>query len=43
MNVNEELADKAVGHAVDMAAYSNEVVRRMIALLNRPMRGCSLN
>lgn len=35
MNVNEELADKAVGHAVDMAAYSNEVVRRMIALLNR--------
>lgn len=35
MNANEELADKAVGHAVDMAAYSNEVVRRMIALLNR--------
>ena len=35
MNANEELADKAVGHAVDLAAYSNEVVRRMIALLNR--------
>ena len=35
MNANERLADEAVGHAVDMAAYSNEVVRRMIALLNR--------
>lgn len=33
--VNEQLADAAVGHAVDLSRYSNGVVRRIIALLNR--------
>lgn len=33
--VNERLADAAVSHAVDFAQYSNGVVRRIIALLNR--------
>lgn len=32
---NEVLADEAVHHAVDLQAYSNGVVRRLIALLNR--------
>lgn len=35
MSVNERLADDAVSHAVDLAQYSNGVVRRIIALLNR--------
>lgn len=35
MTTNERLADDAVSHAVDMAHYSNGVVRRIIALLNR--------
>lgn len=32
---NERLADAAVSHAVDISRYSNNVVRRIIALLNR--------
>lgn len=35
MSANDELFDAAIGHQVDLAAYSNSVVRRMIALLNR--------
>jgi len=35
MSVNEDLANEAVRHAVDLQRYSNGVVRRMIALLNR--------
>lgn len=34
-SVNEKLADAAVSHAVDFQQYSNGVVRRVIALLNR--------
>jgi len=34
-SVNETLLDEAVHHAVDLQAYSNGVVRRLIALLNR--------
>lgn len=33
--VNEKLADAATSHAVDLASYSNGVVRRIIGLLNR--------
>lgn len=33
--VNEKLADAATSHAVDLAGYSNGVVRRIIGLLNR--------
>lgn len=33
--VNETLRDAAIGHAVDLAHYSNGVVRRVIGLLNR--------
>jgi hypothetical protein len=33
--VNERLQDQAVSHAVDIQRYSNGVVRRIIALLNR--------
>lgn len=33
--VNETLLDEAVHHAVDIHAYSNGVVRRLLALLNR--------
>lgn len=33
--VNQELSDAATSHAVDLAGYSNGVVRRIIALLNR--------
>lgn len=33
--VNEILLDEAVHHAVDLQGYSNGVVRRLIALLNR--------
>lgn len=33
--VNERLRDAAVGHAVDLHLYSNGVVRRIMALLNR--------
>ncbi|WP_341649951.1 minor capsid protein [Thauera humireducens] len=32
---NERLADAAVEHAIDLTRYSNGVVRRLIALLNR--------
>lgn len=32
---NERLADEAVHHAVDLQGYSNGVVRRLIAVLNR--------
>lgn len=35
MSANEELSDAATSHAVDLAGYSNGVVRRIIALLNR--------
>lgn len=34
-SVNVLLADEAMSHAVDLVQYSNGVVRRMIALLNR--------
>lgn len=33
--VNEQLRDEDIGHQVDLARYSNDVVRRMIALLNK--------
>lgn len=33
--VNERLRDGAISHAVDLHQYSNGVVRRLIALLNR--------
>jgi hypothetical protein len=33
--VNEALLDHAIGHAIDLTRYSNGVVRRMIAVLNR--------
>lgn len=33
--VNEALRDAVIGHAVDLQHYSNGVVRRIIALLNR--------
>lgn len=33
--VNQDLADAAVSHAVDMHSYSNGIVRRILALLNR--------
>jgi hypothetical protein len=33
--VNERLLDHAISHAVDLTKYSNGVVRRMIALLNK--------
>lgn len=33
--VNETLADEAVAHAVDLAQYSQGVLQRMVALLNR--------
>lgn len=33
--VNEILADEAVGHAVDLQQYSQGVLQRMVALLNR--------
>lgn len=33
--VNEQLADAAIGHAVDLSRYSNGVVRRILQLLNR--------
>lgn len=35
MTVNQRLADAAVGHAVDLQHYGNDVVRRIMALLNR--------
>lgn len=34
-SVNELLLDAAVDHAVDLSAYSNHVIRRMLNLLNR--------
>lgn len=34
-SVNEKLHDATVGHAIDLQHWSNGVVRRMIALLNR--------
>lgn len=33
--LNEVLADRVVDHAIDLERYSNGVVRRMIAILNR--------
>jgi hypothetical protein len=33
--VNEHLSDASIHHAIDMHYYSNDVVRRIIALLNR--------
>ncbi len=33
--VNEQLLDASISHAIDMQRYSNGVVRRLIALLNR--------
>lgn len=35
VSVNEILLDEAIHHAVDLQAYSNGVVRRLIAVLNR--------
>jgi hypothetical protein len=35
MTVNSRLLDETVSHAVDLQQYSNGVVRRVIALLNR--------
>lgn len=35
LTVNEQLADAAIGRAVDLSQYANSVVRRIIALLNR--------
>lgn len=34
-SVNEQLQDSAIGHAIDFTRYSNGVVKRLIALLNR--------
>lgn len=34
-SVNEQLQDSAISHSIDMTRYSNGVVRRLIALLNR--------
>lgn len=34
-SVNQILADKTIGHAVDFQQYSNQVVRRIMAVLNR--------
>jgi SPP1 gp7 family putative phage head morphogenesis protein len=34
-SVNERLLDEAIHHAIDLTRYSNGVVRRMIAVLNR--------
>ena len=33
--VNEQLADEAISHSIDLTRYSNSVIRRMVALLNR--------
>lgn len=35
MSANEDLFDRAVAHQVDLAKYTNGVVRRIIAVLNR--------
>lgn len=35
LTANEKLADETVAHAIDQQYYSNSVVRRLIALLNR--------
>ena len=32
---NERLADESIHHAIDLSGYSNGVVRRILALLNR--------
>lgn len=34
-SVNDLIADQALSHAVDMQQYSNNVVRRIVAVLNR--------
>lgn len=34
-SVNERLFDESVAHAIDLTRYSNNVVRRMLALINR--------
>ena len=33
--VNEQLAHEAIDHSIDLTRYSNSVIRRIIALLNR--------
>lgn len=35
MSVNEELLNSAIRHQIDLQKYSNSVVRRMVAILNR--------
>jgi hypothetical protein len=40
--VNDLLVDEAIRHQVTLAKYSNDVVRQMIAVLNRsPISACS--
>lgn len=34
-SVNEELQHAAIDHSIDLTRYSNSVIRRMVALLNR--------
>lgn len=36
--VNEQLAHEAIDHSIDLTRYSNSVIRRVIALLNRADR-----
>ncbi len=36
--VNEQLADEAISHSIDLTRYSNSVIRRIIALLNKTDR-----
>jgi hypothetical protein len=33
--INEQLRDALLGHQVDLSRYSNDVVRRMVAILNK--------
>src|SRR5574343_665897 len=39
--VNEQLADEAISHSIDLTRYSNSVIRRIIALLNKTDRDLS--
>lgn len=34
-SINEQLRDELIGHQVDLSRYSNDVVRRMLAILNK--------
>ena len=36
--VNEQLAHEAIDHSIDLTRYSNSVIRRIIALLNKTDR-----